>query len=262
LLFGAPQSPRWLIAQSRNDEARKILLRCGTDTGNVETEIAEIQESLDLEHHSLKEAFFVAKYRKPILLAMAIAMFNQLSGINALIYYTAQIFKMAGAGNQSAYFQSIIVGLVNLIFTIAAMTIIDRVGRRKLMLIGSFGYIISLTATAYFFYTHTGGTLVLLSLLVFIAAHAFGQGTVIWVFISEIFPNRVRSRGQALGSTTLWVMAAVVSWTFPIIASYALWMTFAFYALCSVGQLAWVVTAMPETKGITLENIQRNLGIE
>jgi MFS family permease len=144
----------------------------------------------------------------------------------------------------------------------AAMTVIDKVGRRKLMLAGSVGYIVSLTAAAYFFYTHSGGVLVLLSLLVFIAAHAFGQGAVIWVFISEIFPNRVRSRGQALGSFTHWVMAAAISWTFPVIAAHAGWMTFAFYALCSVGQLIWVVTAMPETKGVSLEQIQQKLGIE
>ena len=196
------------------------------------------------------------------MLAVAIAMFNQLSGINALIYYTAQIFKMAGAGTQSAYLQSVIIGVVNLAFTMAAMTVIDKIGRRKLMLVGSIGYIVSLSATAYFFFTHSGGLLVLASLLVFIASHAFGQGAVIWVFISEIFPNRVRSQGQALGSFTHWVMAAAISWTFPIIAGYAGWATFAFYALCSIGQLVWVLTRMPETKGVSLENIQKQLGIE
>ncbi|WP_119320779.1 sugar porter family MFS transporter [Capsulimonas corticalis] len=262
LLFTTPQSPRWLIAKGRVDEGRDVLLRCGTNAGNVDALVTEIQESLDIEHHSVAEPFFTRKYAKPILLAVAIAMFNQLSGINALIYYTAQIFKMAGAGTQSAYLQSVIVGVVNLVFTMAAMTVIDKIGRRKLMLVGSVGYIVSLSAAAYFFYTHTGGLLVLASLLVFIAAHAFGQGAVIWVFISEIFPNRVRSQGQALGSFTHWVMAAAISWTFPIIAAYAGWMTFAFYALCSVGQLVWVLTQMPETKGVSLEKIQQQLGIE
>ena len=156
----------------------------------------------------MTEPFFTRKYAKPILLAVAIAMFNQLSGINALIYYTAEIFKMAGAETQSAYLQSVIVGVTNLVFTMAAMTVIDKIGRRRLMLVGSVGYIVSLSATAYFFFMHTGGLLVLASLLVFIASHAFGQGAVIWVFISEIFPNRVRARGQALGSFTHWVMAA------------------------------------------------------
>jgi FtsH-binding integral membrane protein len=130
------------------------------------------------------------------------------------------------------------------------------------MFIGSIGYILSLSAVAYAFYTETGGALLLISLLVFIASHAFGQGAVIWVFISEIFPNRVRARGQALGSFTHWIMAAVISWTFPMIASISGWMTFAFYALCMVGQLFWVLMIMPETKGISLEKIQQKLGIE
>lgn len=262
LLFATPQSPRWLIAKGLVDEGRAILLKCGASTEGIDDEVAEIRKSLDIEHHRIEEPFFVRKYAKPILLAITIAAFNQLSGINALIYYTAQIFKMAGAGTQSAYLQSVIVGVTNLVFTMAAMTIIDKVGRRKLMLAGSIGYIVSLSATAYFFYTHSGGQLVLLSLLLFIASHAFGQGAVIWVFISEIFPNRVRSRGQALGSFTHWVMAAAISWTFPVIAAYAGWMTFAFYALCSVGQLVWVITTMPETKGVSLERIQQRLGIE
>jgi sugar porter (SP) family MFS transporter len=262
LLFATPQSPRWLIAKGLVRQGRDVLIKCGTDPESVDLDIAEIQASLDTEHHSLVEPFFVAKYRKPILLAVAIAMFNQLSGINALIYYTAQIFKMAGAGTQSALLQSVIVGVVNLTFTMAAMTIIDKFGRRKLMLVGSVGYIISLSATAYFFFTHTGGAFILFSLMLFIASHAFGQGAVIWVFISEIFPNRVRSRGQALGSFTHWVMAALISQTFPIIAARAGWLTFAFYALCSVGQLVWVLTTMPETKGISLESIQKKLGIE
>jgi len=262
LLFTTPQSPRWLIAQGRVEEGRSVLLKFGSDTDNVDTEVKEIQDSLDMEHHSLEEPFFVAKYRKPILLAVAIAMFNQLSGINALIYYTDAIFKMAGASTKNAAIESIFVGLVNLVFTMGAMSIIDKFGRRNLMLVGSVGYIVSLSATAYFFAMHTGGILVLFSLMLFIASHAFGQGAVIWVFISEIFPNRVRSRGQALGSFTHWVMAAAISWTFPIIAAYAGWMTFAFYAVCSVGQLIWVITSMPETKGVSLENIQRKLGIE
>ncbi|HYK87343.1 MAG TPA: sugar porter family MFS transporter, partial [Acidobacteriota bacterium] len=262
LLFLTPQSPRWLVARNRVDEARAVLEKCGTDTGNVEEEIKEIQNSLDLQHHTLQEPFYSRKYIKPILLAVAIAMFNQLSGINALIYYTTHIFKMAGAGAQSALFQSVIVGFTNLVFTIAAMAVIDHFGRRRLMLVGSVGYILSLSAAAYAFYTGTGGRLLLVSLLVFIASHAFGQGAVIWVFISEIFPNRVRARGQALGSFTHWVMAAAISWTFPMIAAASGWMTFAFYAVCMVGQLIWVLLVMPETKGISLEKIQRELAIE
>jgi SP family xylose:H+ symportor-like MFS transporter len=262
LLFTTPQSPRWLIAKGRASEGREVLLRCGASARNIDTLVGEIQQSLDTEHHATDEPFFTRKYAKPIMLAVAIAMFNQLSGINALMYYASEIFTMAGASKESAFLQPVIVGIVNLAFTMAAMTVIDKIGRRKLMLVGSIGYIISLSVTAYLFYTHTGGPLVLASLLVFIASHAFGQGAVIWVFISEIFPNRVRSQGQALGSFTHWVMAAAISWTFPIIAAYAGWMTFAFYALCSVGQLVWVLTRMPETKGVSLENIQKQLGIE
>ena len=268
LLFFSPFSPRWLVARGRIQEAKKVLNECGSDTGNIEQEIKEIQLSLDLEHHGLQEPFFTKKYMKPILLAVAIAMFNQLSGINALMYYAPHIFKMAGAGVTSALLQTVAVGGTNLIMTIIAMSIIDHFGRRKLMLVGSIGYILSLGVTAWAFYsygtnfTDVGGFVVLISLLVFIASHAFGQGTVIWVFISEIFPNRVRARGQALGSFTHWFMAALISWTFPIIADKSGGHAFAFYCFCMVGQLLWVLFVMPETKGITLEQIQKKLGIE
>jgi SP family xylose:H+ symportor-like MFS transporter len=262
LLWFIPQSPRWLVAKGRVDEARVVFTKCGTDTGNVDNEIKEIQASLDLARHAVEEPFFQAKYRKPILLAVAIAAFNQLSGINAILYYSADIFKQAGADKTSAALQSVIIGLTNLIFTMAALTVIDRFGRRKLMLVGSVGYIASLSVAAYSFYTHGGGALLLGSLLVFIAAHAFGQGAVIWVFLSEIFPNRVRARGQALGSSVHWIMAAAISWTFPVIAAKSGGHIFSFYALCMVGQLLWVILVMPETKGVSLEQIQKRLGIE
>jgi SP family xylose:H+ symportor-like MFS transporter len=183
------------------------------------------------------------------------------------MYYAPAIFSMAGAAKGSALLQSVIVGGTNLVFTMAAMAVIDRFGRRRLMLVGSIGYILSLTATAWAFYTYgtsftpTGSAVVLASLLLFIAAHAFGQGAVIWVFISEIFPNRVRARGQALGSFTHWVGAAAVSWTFPIIAEASGGHAFAFYAVMMVGQLVWVLRVMPETKGVPLEDIQKRLGI-
>jgi MFS transporter, SP family, xylose:H+ symportor len=262
LLFFTPQSPRWLIAKGRAAEARKVFERCGTDMLGVDDEIAAIQRSFDLEHHEIREPFFRKKYAKPILMAMTIAAFNQLSGINAVLYYAGYIFKMAGADKTSALLQSVIVGLTLLVFTLAALAAIDHFGRRKLMLIGSVGYILSLCAVSYSFYTGRGGSLVLASLLVFVASHAFGQGAVIWVFIGEIFPNRVRARGQALGSFTHWIMSAAVSWTFPVIAAKSGASAFAFYAACMVAQLAWVVFLMPETNGVSLEAIQKQLGIE
>jgi len=274
LLFLTPLSPRWLIAKGRSDEARGVLSKLGTDADNVNIEIQEIQASLDLDHHTLREPFFRKAYSKPIMLAVAIAMFNQLSGINALMYYAPQIFKMAGADKNAALLSSVGVGAMNLVFTMLAMLVIDQFGRRKLMLVGSVGYILSLGSVAWAFYSFgpefastTGGAswgshVVLIGLLVFIASHAFGQGAVIWVFISEIFPNRVRARGQALGSATHWVMAAGISWTFPVIAEWSGAHTFAFYAAMMVLQLFWVIWIMPETKGVTLEEIQKKLGIE
>jgi len=268
LLFTNPRSPRWLIAQSRVEEARNVIMRLGADTDDVEQEIQEIQDSLKAEKDGPKEPLFQSRYMKPIMLAVAIAIFNQLSGINALMYYAPRIFKMAGFAEGSAMLSSVGVGIVNLIFTMSALLIIDHFGRKKLMLVGSIGYIISLGATAWTFYqqgtdfSQTGSLVVLISLLVFIASHAFGQGAVIWVFISEIFPNKVRARGQALGSFTHWFMAAAISWTFPIFAEASGGHIFTIYAICMVGQLIWVLLVMPETKGISLEEMQKLLGIK
>lgn len=288
LLFLIPNSPRWLVAKGRLEEARHELSRLGTDTGNAAEEIAAIRASLAMDHHRLEEPFFRRQYRKPILLAVAIAMFNQLSGVNALWYYAPVIFRMAGAGPRAAMLQPVLLGITNLVVTMLALGLIDRIGRRKLMLAGSIGYILSLGSTAWAFYAYggaftaamkavesnveipasvaaaagTGGLVVLVSLVVFVVAHAFGQGTVIWVFISEIFPNRVRARGQALGSFTHWSMDAAISWTFPIIAARSGGHAFAFYGAMMVLQLVWVLWVMPETKGVPLEEIQKKLGIE
>lgn len=260
LLLGNPESPRWLMARDRTDEARTVLQRVGIE--DVEQELRAIRDSIDLDHHHVKEPFFQKKYLKPIMLAFLIAMFNQLSGINALLYYSQRIFEMAGASADFARLQSVIVGATNLVFTMLAMAVIDRFGRKKLMLVGSVGYIVSLSTVAWAFYTDRGGAIVLASFMLFIASHAFGQGAVIWVFISEIFPNRVRARGQALGSFTHWFMCAAIAWTFPMFAETAGAHVFAFYAAMMVLQLLWVIVMMPETKGIPLEEIQRKLGIE
>jgi len=259
-LLATPLSPRWLMTKGRSDEARTIMERLGAE--NVTQEMQEIQESIDLDHHRLNEPFFCKAYLKPIMLAFLIAAFNQLSGINALLYYSARIFEMAGADSDNALLQSVIVGATNLVVTMLAMTIIDHFGRKKLMIVGSIGYIISLSSVAWAFYTGRGGTIVLISFLVFIASHAFGQGAVIWVFISEIFPTRVRAKGQALGCFTHWFMCALIAWTFPMFAEKTGAHIFAFYAGMMVLQLIWVLTVMPETKGVPLEEIQKKLGIE
>jgi len=268
LMFLNPRSPRWLVARDMISEAKIVIMRLGGDHDNVEMEIRDIQESLDAELDSQKESLLQARYIKPIMLAVAIAMFNQLSGINAVLYYAPRIFGMAGFGESSAMLSSVAIGIVNLIFTMSALLIIDHFGRKKLMLYGSVGYIISLGAIALTFYQNdsgfsdTGSTVVLVSVLVFCASHAFGQGAVIWVFISEIFPNRVRARGQALGSFTHWFMAAAISWTFPIFAESSGGHIFTVYAVCMVAQLIWVLLVMPETKGISLEAMQKKLGIK
>jgi SP family xylose:H+ symportor-like MFS transporter len=267
LLFFIPLSPRWLVAQKREEEAAGVLEICGTDHGSIGDEIMEIRASLGQETDHRRERFISRKFLRPILLAMTIAIFNQLSGINAVLYYAPHIFRMAGAGSDSALLQSVAIGGTFVLFTALALTVIDRIGRKKLMIAGSIGYIISLAVTAWAFYTYgtefskAGGIVVLISILVFVASHSFGQGTVIWVFISEVFPNRVRARGQALGSFTHWFMAAVISWTFPVIADISGGHTFAVYALCMVGQLVWVLAIMPETKGMSLEEIQHRMGI-
>ncbi len=268
LLFTVPETPRWLFQVGRRDEAVDVVNRTTNSREEAEFEIREIEEGLAAQQGRREVRFFTRQNRKVILLAFAIAAFNQLSGINAVLYYATDIFRSAGAGDNAAL-HSVIVGLVNLIVTMAALSVIDKIGRRKLMLIGSIGYLVSLGGLAVVFFLYEGqfsgftSYLVLAGVVVFIAAHAFGQGSVIWVFISEIFPNRIRGRGQSLGSLTHWVFAAVVSGIFPVIAGgLGGGMAFTLFFLCMVGQLIWVLKVMPETRGVPLEEMERNLGIE
>lgn len=260
LVLPIPESPRWLVKRHRHKEALAVLRKLGND--DAQGLFNEIAASLHEETVNTQEPFFHRKYRKPILLAFMVATFNQLSGINALIYYTADIFRMAGAQQASALFQSVLIGLTSLVFTVVAMAVIDRFGRKRLLIIGAAGLALCLATTAYAFYSGLGGGLVLGSLMGYIAFFAFSQGSVIWVFLSEIFPNRVRARGQAFGSFIHWVWCALVSWTFPIIAERSGGHAFSFFALMMALQLLIVWKFMPETKGVSLEQIQQRLGIE
>jgi len=258
LLFFIPFSPRWLVKRGRTDEARTVLTQLGEE--NVEQELAEIVASLREEAGTKEAQLFQRRYAFPIFLAWAIAMFNQLSGINALMYYAPRIFELAGAAADDALLQAVAVGGTNLVFTIVALFVIDRFGRRPL--VGSVGTAGCLALVAWAFFAGGAmGTVVLVGLLGFIAFFAFSQGAVIWVFISEVFPNRVRSKGQALGSFTHWFMAAAVSWTFPVVAEASGGFAFAFFSAMMVLQFLFAWKVMPETKGLSLEELEVKLGL-
>ena len=261
LVFFVPESPRWLMVHRRDyDTARKILEV--SDPEGVDEAIKDIQKTIELEHRKESiSAFLSKKYSIPIFLAILIAFFNQMSGINAIIYFAPRVFELAGISTQAAFLQSAGIGLVNLIFTMAGLYLIDRIGRKKLMLIGSVGYIISLAAVAFAFYSgHSGGMVVPILLFIFIASHAIGQGAVIWVFISEIFPNSVRAYGQSLGCATHWIMASIITTIFPIMAvKFGPAPIFLFFAFMMVLQLLWVIFKMPETKGVPLEELEEKL---
>lgn len=256
-----PESPRWLILKKNATERALQILQI-INPLNYENELVAIQNS-SLEGHSSKAHInlFSGQYKTPIVLAMLFAFFNQVSGINAIIYYAPRIFEMAGLGAHSSLLSTVGIGMINFIFTLLAINIIDKVGRRLLMLIGSFGLIASLFMVGFTFYSgQFSGFAIPVYMMVFIAFFAFSQGAVIWVFISEIFPNQVRAKGQTLGSSTHWIMAALIAFSFPYFAEkLGGATTFFFFATMMVLQLIFVWRFMPETKGKSLEQIESNI---
>ncbi len=257
------ESPRWLLMKRNDEAAAKSILQIIDPTTDVNIQLAAIRESLKVKSEGLS-TFLSGKYNKPILLAFLLACFNQLSGINFVLYYAPRIFESMGIDPDDVLAASVPIGVVNLVFTILGMYLIDRAGRRQLMLIGSLGYIAFLSGVAWASFSGATGGLVIALICGFIAAHAIGQGAVIWVFISEIFPNKVRDNGMSLGSGTHWVFAAIITMvTLPIMknleASASVWMIYVFFAGMMVLQLLFVLFMMPETKGVSLEELEKRL---
>ena len=257
MAFSIPESPRWLYSMLRIEEAKLIFDKIGS-----KEDVQSILEDLGNNSNNtpLYENIFMKKYRFQLILVFLIAAFNQLSGINAFLYYAPRIFEEAGLGAKTALLSSIGIGFINLIFTLIGVYLIDRLGRRKLMIFGSIGYIFSLSMVATSFYLNWTGLAVPGFLFLFIASHAIGQGAVIWVFISEIFPNHLRASGQSFGSSVHWVLAAIIPSMVPILfTSFGVGNVFAFFAFMMVFQLLFVIFMMPETKGISLEEVSKGL---
>lgn len=261
LIVKVPKSPRWLIAKQKDYEGARVILTRTDPEGVDEAMALAVEESNQIRGKATLSMLFSARFRNISFMAILMACFNQLSGINAIIYFAPRIFESAGIANETALISTMGIGVINLVATMAGLYLIDKIGRKMLMYIGSVGYIISLSLMAYSYF---GGAiesrLLPYFVFVFIAAHAIGQGAVIWVFISEIFPNELRAFGQSMGSFTHWILAALIANIFPLVANrYGAGSIFAFFGLMMVLQLIWVATRMPETKGRSLEKIQNDL---
>lgn len=269
LLRIIPESPRWLILHNRDEEAADIFARTGEPNPRaiITEEHALLSADNKRSQPAPEENLFSGKFRKPILYAVLLAMFNQLSGINAILYYAPRIFEMAGFSKHASFLQPVYIGFANLLFTFVGMSIIDKVGRKTLLITGAIGTAIFLALTAFTFHPGATGSenhFVIVYLIGFIAFFALSQGAVIWVFISEIFPNSVRSQGSSLGSFTHWIMAAIIAWIFPIIVHGSPdggFYSFIFFSVMMLVSLIFIWRVMPETKGRTLEEIQKDLGI-
>ena len=266
MVMAVPESPRWLVTKKNNlAKAKEILLLIGVADADEEIE-AIIKSNLHESPAGKPASFFSAKHSAIVWLAFLVAFFNQLSGINFILYYAPEILSKIGLGAKDSLLNSIAIGSTNLLFTFVGLYLIDRLGRKKLLLIGSLGYIVSLTMVAVCFAFHASPVLLMSFLLLFIAAHAVGQGAVIWVFISEIFPNKIRAAGQSFGASVHWVFAAIITLITPVflddkngIFKDNPWPIFAFFAGMMVLQLVWVLTKMPETKGVSLEELEKKL---
>lgn len=269
LVIGIPESPRWIITK-KNDLVRAGQILAGLHVANVDAEIATITSSIQHESHAgHSKNFFGTKYRRIIWLAFFVAFFNQWSGINFILYYAPEILERAGLAAKDSLLNSIAIGGTNLIFTFVGLYLIDKLGRKTLLIIGSLGYIVSLAMVAWCFYANMNPTLLLSFLLLFIASHAVGQGAVIWVFISEIFPNKIRAMGQSFGASVHWVFAAIITLITPVfldadngIFKDNPWPIFVFLSFMMVLQLVWVLTKVPETKSVSLEDLEKELVIE
>src|ERR1700676_3874131 len=258
LLFGIPRSPRWLAKKGRTAEAREVLQLIGEE--NVERELQDIVASIDADHGHADEPLFQRKYRLPIFLAVTIGMFNQLSGINAILYYLNDIFAKAGFSKISGDLQAVAVGATNLLFTMIAMSVIDKLGRKTLLLVGAVGTATCLAGVSVIFFTGQHQSLLVWLLVGYIAFFAFSQGAVIWVYLSEVFPNSVRAQGQSLGSFSHWFMNAAISLIFPLMAASSGAYPFVFFAAMMVLQFFVVLFVYPETKGLSLEEMQKKRG--